>query len=127
MGTAMSVVRTAASAVALVTALIPFTASAQVQGVNLNGRYQCVALCFGPPGGVAVVTQYGWQLNVVNDAGVPSRGWVEYPGRIWLEQFGLGALYTPDGLRIQFDRGTVWQRILDLPPPPPGPPPFRRR
>src|SRR5579862_7125670 len=126
MGTAMSVVRTAASAGALVTALIPSTASAQVQGVNLNGRYQCVALCFGPPGGVAVVTQYGWQLNVVNDAGVPSRGWVEYPGRIWLEQFGLGALYTPDGLRIQFDRGTVWQRILDLPPPPPGPPPFPR-
>ena len=76
----VSVVRTAASAFAIIVALIPFAASAQVQGVSLNGRYQCVALCFGPPGGIAVVTQYGWQLNVVNDAGVPSRGWVDYPG-----------------------------------------------
>jgi hypothetical protein len=128
MGKAVNTVRMAISAAAMAVVLGPVAASAQVQGVNLNGRYQCLALCFGPPGGVAVVTRYGWQLNVVNEAGVPSRGWVDYPGRIWLEQYGLGALYTPDGLRIQFDRGTVWQRILDVVPPPPlVPPPVRRR
>lgn len=125
---ANSAVRIAASAAAVIAGLIPVTASAQVQGVNLNGRYQCVALCFGPPGGIAVVTQYGWQLNVVNDAGVPSKAWVDYPGRIWVEQFDQGALYTPDGLRIQFDRGTVWQRVLDVPLGPPVlPPPVRLR
>jgi hypothetical protein len=35
---------------------------------------------------------------------------------------GQSAVYTPDGLVIQFDGGTVWRR--DLPPPPP---PVRRR
>ena len=31
----------------------------------------------------------------------------------------MGAIYSPDGMTIQFDRGTVWQRAIDLPPPPP--------
>jgi hypothetical protein len=29
---------------------------------------------------------------------------------------GQSAVYTPDGLVIQFDGGTVWRR--DIPPPP---------
>ena len=92
-------------------------ASAQVEGINLTGQYKCVAACAGD--GDAFITQYGWQLNVTSDAGVPSRAWVEYPGRIWVEQAGQGARYSTDGNTIQFDRGTIWQRIPEAPPAPP--------
>jgi hypothetical protein len=109
--------RKALGAIATLAALIATDASAQVLGVDLNGPYRCVAGCLGPPGRLAFVTQYGWQLNVVNDAGQPSRGHVDYPGRIWLYQANQGAIYSPDGLTIQFDGGTVWRRVLALPPP----------
>jgi hypothetical protein len=92
---------------------------ASAQGVNLSGRWQCVAQCFGPPGGFAFITQYDRQLNVVNDLGVASRAWVDYPGRIWMERANEGAIYSPDGSTLQFDRGTVWQRAPEVPPPPP--------
>jgi hypothetical protein len=36
----------------------------------------------------------------------------------------MGAIYSPDGARIQFDNGAVW--IHYVPPPPPPPPPPRR-
>ena len=58
---------------------------ASAQGVNLTGRWRCVELCLGPPGSFAFITQNGWELNIVNDAGQPSRAWVDYPGRIWVE------------------------------------------
>jgi len=106
----------------LVAALAAADASAQVEGINLTGQYKCVAACAGD--GDAFITQYGWQLNVTSDAGVPSRAWVEYPGRIWVERAGQGARYSTDGSTIQFDRGTIWQRIPEAPP---APPPRRRR
>lgn len=105
------------AAFALSTALIASGASAQ--DVNLTGRWQCVALCLGPPGGFAFITQYGWNLNVVNDVGMPSRAWIDYPGHIWLERADEGAIYSPDGLTLQFERGTIWQRAPEAPPPPP--------
>jgi hypothetical protein len=114
--------KTIPSAVAMMAALVATDASAQ--GVNLTGRWQCVALCLGPPGSLAFITQNGWQLNVVSEAGVPSRAWVDYPGRIWVEGAYQGAIYSPDGFTLQFDRGTVWQRAPEVPPPPPPP---RRR
>ena len=95
--------------------LMPSGASAQ--GVNVSGPWQCVALCFGPPGGIAFITQYGRDLNVL--AGVPSRAWIDYPGHIWFEIGHQGAIYSPDGLTLQFDSGTVWQRAPEVPPPPP--------
>jgi hypothetical protein len=94
------------------------TSAASAQAVNLSGRWQCVALCFGPPGSLAIITQYGWEMNVLNEFGVPSRGWIDRPGRIWLELPRVGGTYSPDGLTLQFDNGTVWQRVPDLPPPP---------
>jgi hypothetical protein len=97
-------------ATALVATLAATAASAQVEGVDLTGRYRCTELCLGAPGSFAFITQNGWDLNVVNDAGVPSRAWVDYPGRIWVEQAGQGAIYSPDGMRLQFDRGTLWLR-----------------
>ena len=108
------------SAVAIVGTFVATDASAQ--GVNLTGRWQCVALCLGPPGGLAFITQNGWQLNLVSDAGVPSRAWVDYPGRIWIETAGQGAIYSPDGFTLQFDRGTIWQRAPEVPPPVPSRP-----
>jgi hypothetical protein len=91
---------------------------ASAQGVNLSGRWQCVALCTAPPGSLAFITQNSWQLNLLSDAGAPSRGWIDYPGRVWIESSNEGAIYSPDGLTLQFDRGTVWQRAPILPPPP---------
>jgi hypothetical protein len=105
------------SAIAVMTALIATDASAQ--GVNLSGRWQCVVLCLGPPGSFAFITQYGRELNVVNDAGEPSRAWLDYPGRVWVERANQGAIYSPDGFTLQFDRGTIWQRAPEVPPPPP--------
>ena len=107
-------------AVVLTMALSATAASAQVQGVDLNGRYQCVAVCLAGPGSFAFVTQYGWELNMVNDAGIASRAWVNYPGRLWIDRAQQGAIYSPDGMTIQFDGGMIWVRAPLLPPPPPG-------
>jgi len=113
-------------AVAPVAAILFATpAMAQVEGVDLNGRYLCVANCLGAPGSLAFVTQHGWELNMVNDAGMPSRAWVNYPGRIWVDRLQIGAIYSPDAMTIQFDNGTIWRRYIE--PPPPPPPPLRRR
>ena len=119
----------AARAMAAIAGLIPAAASAQVQGVDLNGRYQCVAMRTSAPGSSAFITQYGSRLNIVNEAGTPSRASGDYPGRIRIEQANQGAIYSPDGIRIQFDRGTVWQRVREIvfPPPAPPPPPVRVR
>jgi hypothetical protein len=86
--------------------------------INLSGRYICVQLCAtGVPGAPAFITQNGWDMNLLNEAGVPSRAWADWPGDIWVQRFQEGAIYSPDGLMIQFDRGTIWQRDLRLPPP----------
>jgi hypothetical protein len=99
-------------------------ASAQV--LNLSGQFQCVQGCVAAPVAPAYVTQAEWQLNLVNEAGIPSRAWIDRPGHFWAEGWNEGAIYSPDGMTIQFDRGTVWQRIVALPLPPP-PPPIRPR
>ena len=38
--------------------------------------------------------------------------------RIWVDALNQGAVYSPDGMIIQFDNGTIWQRDLGEPPPP---------
>jgi hypothetical protein len=111
------------SAVAAMAILVAGDASAQ--GVNLSGRWQCVAQCLGPVGTFAYITQYGWELNMVTEGGEPSRAWVNYPGRIWVDRANEGAIYSSDGSTLQFDHGTVWQRAPELPPAPP--PPVRRK
>jgi len=65
----------------------------------------------GPPA-LAYVTQTGWELNLVNEAGIPSRAWIDYPGHIWVQNWNEGAIYSPDGMIIQFNHGTVWQRVV---------------
>jgi len=106
----------------LAAALVATGASAQT--ADLTGRYNCIAACRG--GLQPYITQNGPELNVVTETGIPSRAWPDwnFPNtRIWVEMMAQSAVYTPDGLVIQFDGGTVWRR--DLPPPPP--PPVRRR
>ena len=99
---------------ALVAALAGPGASAQ-QVLNLSGQFRCVQNCLGPA--PAYVTQNGWDLNIVNEVGQPSRAWIDWPGHIWTESRNEGAVYTPDGMVIQFDRGSVWVRNLEPPPP----------
>ena len=111
--------RMALTTLAMSAALVATDASAQ--GIDLTGRYRCVVLCLsGAPGGFAFITQNGWDLNLVNDAGEPSRGWIDYPGHLWVPDANQGAIYSVDGVTIQFDRGTIWQRAIDEPLPPPG-------
>ncbi len=98
--------------IAIALSVTVLATGASAQGVNLSGPWQCVALCLGPPGGIAYITQYRWELNVL--AGVPSRAWIDYPGHIWFPIGNQGAVYSPDGLMIQFDTGTVWQRDVAL-------------
>jgi hypothetical protein len=116
------VVKSAIAAIAVTAALATTTVSAQ-NVVNLTGRWQCMAQCLAPPGGFAFITQNGWDLNLVNDLGAASHAWVDYPGHIWLERANVGAIYSPDGIVLQFDNGTIWQRAPELPP---GPPPLLR-
>jgi hypothetical protein len=93
--------------------------------VNLTGQFVCVTNCATTaPGALAIVTQNGWEVNLVNEVGMASRAWIDYPGHMWVDRIGEGAIYSVDGNTIQFDRGTVWQRFI---PPPPPPPPVRRR
>lgn len=99
---------------AALSALATTSASAQVP--SLSGQYVCVQNCRGP--GLAFVTQNGWELNLVNEVGEPSRGWIDYPGHLWAQYWNEGAVYSPNGFSIQFDNGTVWQRFVPPPPPP---------
>jgi hypothetical protein len=99
--------------VVTVTAICAANFSAQAQVINLSGQFQCVQGCQGP--GLAYVTQNGWELNLVNEVGQPSRAWIDYPGHIWAQYWHEGAVYSPDGMTMQFDNGSVWQRFV--PPP----------
>ena len=95
-----------------------FATGASAQSVNLSGKYNCIAMCRGEY--QPYITQNGPELNVVTEAGLPSRAWPDWyfpTTRIWVEALNQSAVYTPDGLVIQFDGGTVWRR--DIPPPPP--------
>lgn len=95
---------------AISTADVPAQAQAVI---NLSGQFECVQGCRGP--GPAYITQNGWELNLVNEIGQPSRAWVDYPGHIWSQYWNVGAVYSPDGMTVQFDNGSVWRRYV--PPP----------
>jgi hypothetical protein len=95
---------------------------ASAQGA-ISGPYQCIQNCKGP--GLARITQaeQSYDLNLVNEVGEPSRGWIDRPSHIWADDWHEGAIVSPDGMTVQFDNGSVWQRFVALPPLPPAPPP----
>ena len=47
------------------------------------------------------------------------------PWHIWAESWNEGAVYSPDGMTIQFDNGTVWRRNIELLVLPSAPPRVR--
>ncbi|GLR90577.1 hypothetical protein [Bradyrhizobium iriomotense] len=101
-------------AIGMLAALAATGASAQ--SMNLTGMYKCTQMCRGSL--PAHVTQNGPELNLLTEAGVPSRAWPDWfspANRIWIDAFNESAVYSPDGMLIQFDNGTIWQRDL-LPP-----------
>jgi hypothetical protein len=111
-----------ATSIGVLAALAATEASAQP--VNLTGAYKCVQMCrSGLVGNSAYVTQNGPDLNLLNEVGEPARAWPDWfspATRIWIDRWNEGAVYSPDGMLIQFDNGTIWQRDL-------GPPAPRRR
>ena len=89
---------------------------AYAQDGNLTGQFRCVQMCTGgSQGQPAYVTQNGSNLNLLNEAGEPSRAWIDWSGHIWAEGWNQGAIFSPDGMVIQFDRGTIWQRDMATP------------
>ena len=93
---------------------------ASAQMGNISGRYICVENCRGVPGGLAYVTQSGRDLNFVDESGNSSRAWFDWynPNKVWVDGWDQNVLISPSGTTLQFDRGTVWQRAMELPPPP---------
>jgi hypothetical protein len=93
------------------------TADASAQAINLSGPYICVQGCVpGFAGQPTFISQDGWNLNLLNEAGRPSRAWIDWPGHIWAQNWNEGAVVSPDGMFVQFDRGQVWQRYVVAPP-----------
>jgi hypothetical protein len=113
---ASPLVQTAVATPAVQTVAAPLVSSGV--GPGLSGQFQCIAGCAGGIVGSAFVTQNGWELNLVNEIGQPSRAWIDYPGHIWVQSWNEGAVYSADGMTIQFDNGTVWAKnvILVVPP-----------
>ena len=111
--------RMTSSAIAIMAVLAATDASAQ--SINLTGAYRCIEACReGLAGYPAFITQNGPDLNLLNEAGEPSRAWPDWfapATRIWIDAWSEGAVYSPDGMIIQFDNGTIWQRDLGPPPP----------
>ncbi|WP_347341078.1 hypothetical protein [Bradyrhizobium hipponense] len=107
------------SAIAVLAVLVATEASGQ--SINLTGAYRCAEACrAGPVGAPAFITQNGPDLNLLNEAGQPARAWPDWfapATRIWIDAWNEGALYSPDGMTIQFDNGTIWVRDLGPPPP----------
>ena len=112
---AVPVVQTAVATPAVQTVAAPVAAPGV--GGGLSGQFQCIAGC-AVVAGPAFVTQNGWDLNLVNEIGQPSRAWIDWPGHIWVQSWNEGAVYSADGMTIQFDNGTVWAKnvILVVPP-----------
>jgi len=109
----MSRARILLFAVTVFSAFWVTTVSAQ-PAISLTGTYRCVYGCVpGFEGKLATVTQNGWDIRIVTETGVPLYAWFDgyWPNRrIWMEPIHQGAAYSADGMTIQFDRGTVWQR-----------------
>jgi hypothetical protein len=92
------------------------TNGALAQGLDLTGQYRCIQFC-APSGQSAFITQNGWSMNIVNEAGEASRAWIDRVGHVWVDRWNEGAIYSPDGMTIQFDRGPIWQRVVAQVPP----------
>jgi hypothetical protein len=102
---------------AFLASVIATPAFADAPPVNVDGVFRCVTHCrAGLEGARAYVGQSGWQVNLVNEAGDPSVGYIQWPSRIWVDKWNEGANVSADGTKIQFDNGTVWVREVPIVP-----------
>jgi hypothetical protein len=96
------------------------TAASAQPLINLTGTYTCIQMCRGGNIGFpAYITQNGDSMNLVTETGESLRAWPDWSApdsRIWIDARNERAVYSPDGIRIQFDDGRVWQRELAPPP-----------
>ena len=97
------------------------TTGTAAASVNLTGTYRCIQNC---PGGMygapTFVTQNGESVNLTTATGRSYKAWPDWnapDSRLWIDARNESAVYSPDGMRIQFDDGRVWQRELGPPPP----------
>ena len=92
------------------------TTGASAQSANLTGTYRCIQMCRdGMIGAPTYITQNGSNFNLVTETGESYRAWPDWSApasRIWIDDRDESAVYSPDGIRIQFDDGRVWQRDL---------------
>ena len=68
-----------------------------------------------PSAAPTFVTQNGDAVNLTTETGESYRAWPDWnapASRLWIEAKSESAVYSPDGMRIQFDDGRVWQREL---------------
>jgi hypothetical protein len=56
------------------------------------------------------VTETGDSYRATPDFTAPN-------SRIWIDARNESAVYSPDGMQIQFDDGRIWQRDIGPPPP----------
>jgi hypothetical protein len=93
--------------------------AASAQTVNLTGTYRCIQMCRdGAIGAPTFVTQNGDAVNLTTETGESYRAWPDWnapASRLWIEARSESAVYSPDGMRIQFDDGRVWQRVIGPP------------
>jgi hypothetical protein len=110
--------RTISTAIVLLAGF--FATGVSAQSINLTGAYRCVEACRTGPGAPAFITQNGPNLNLLNEAGQPARAWPDLLApatRIWVDAWNEGAVYSPDGMTVQFDNGTIWVRDWGPPVP----------
>ena len=87
---------------------------ASAQGVDLTGRYLCVQMCReGLVGQPAFVTQNGREMNLLNEAGEPSRAWVDWAGRTLGAELERRRDLFP---RRHADSVRPWHRLAARPP-----------
>lgn len=88
--------------------------------VNLTGTYRCIRDCPDGYGAPTFITQNGEDVNIATATGRSFKAWPDWSApdsRLWIDARNEGAVYSPDGMRIQFDDGQVLQRDLGPPPP----------
>ena len=106
-------------AIGVLAACAASSASAQPP-INLTGTYTCIQMCRGGNIGFPTyVTQNGDAVNLVTETGESFRAypdWSAPDSRLWIDARDESVVYSPDGMRIQFDDGRVWQRDIGAPP-----------
>src|SRR3954454_13965215 len=95
-------------AVGLLAACVAGSASAE-PFTNLSGTYRCVQMCRdGMIGAPAFVTQNGDAVNLTTETGESLQAWPDGNApnsRLGIDARDESAVYSPDGMRIQFDDG----------------------